>query len=150
VSAAPARAEPAACPHRPPCPGCPRFGERGVAEAALRRLAELAAAHGIAAPAVESGPALGSRHRARLMARGRSASPKIGLFQAGSHRIVDVPRCAVHHPRINEVAAALRRAIRATGARPYAERLHAGELRAAQTPSSCGCCAPLRPRVSST
>ena len=66
------------------------------------------------------------------MVRGRTASPKIGLFQAGSHRIADVPRCAIHHPRINEVAAALRRAIRATGTRPYAERPHAGELRAVQ------------------
>jgi tRNA/tmRNA/rRNA uracil-C5-methylase (TrmA/RlmC/RlmD family) len=66
------------------------------------------------------------------MVRGRTASAKIGLFQAGTHRIVDVPRCAVHHPRINEVAAALRRAVRASGTRPYAERPHAGELRAVQ------------------
>ena len=99
---------------------------------ALRRLAELAAAHGIGPPAVEVGPALGHRHRARLMVRGHAASPKVGLFQAGTHRIVDTPRCAVHHPRINEVAAALRRAVRATGTEPYAERPHAGLLRAVQ------------------
>src|SRR5262245_1738144 len=66
------------------------------------------------------------------MVRGRSAAPKVGLFQAGTHRIVDIPRCAVHHPRINEVAAALRRSVRATGTRPYAERPHAGLLRAVQ------------------
>ena len=101
-------------------------------EGALRGLAELAAAHGIAPPAVESGPARGYRHRARLMVRGRAASPKVGLFQAGTHRIVDTPRCAVHHPRINEVAAALRRAVRATGTPPYADRPHAGLLRAVQ------------------
>ena len=99
---------------------------------ALRRLAELAAAHGIGPPAAEVGPALGHRHRARLMVRGRAASPKIGLFQAGTHRIVDTPRCAVHHPRINEVAAALRRAVRATGTPPYADRPRAGLLRAVQ------------------
>jgi tRNA/tmRNA/rRNA uracil-C5-methylase (TrmA/RlmC/RlmD family) len=103
-----------------------------VPEPALRRLAELAAAHGIAPPAVVAGPALGHRHRARLMVRGRSHAPKVGLFQAGTHRIVDIPRCAVHHPRINEVAAALRRALRVTGTRPYAERPHVGELRAVQ------------------
>jgi len=120
------------CPHRPPCPGCPLWGEPGLPEAALRRLAELAAAYGIAPPALEVGPALGHRHRARLMVRGRAASPKIGLFQAGTHRIVDIPRCAVHHPRINEVAAAARRAVRATGTRPYADRPHAGLLRAVQ------------------
>jgi len=103
-----------------------------VPEPALRRLGELAARHGIAPPALLSGPALGYRHRARLMVRGRTAAPKVGLFQAGTHRIVDIPRCAVHHPRINEVAGALRRAVRATGTRPYADRPHTGELRAAQ------------------
>ncbi len=86
----------------------------------------------MAPPAVLSGPAFGHRHRARLMVRGRSAAPKVGLFQAGTHRVVDIPRCAVHHPRINEVAAALRRAVRATGTSPYAERPHTGLLRAVQ------------------
>jgi 23S rRNA (uracil1939-C5)-methyltransferase len=66
------------------------------------------------------------------MVRGRTASPKVGLFQAGTHRIVDIPRCAVHHPRINQVAAAVKRAVRATGTRPYADRPHAGLLRAVQ------------------
>jgi tRNA/tmRNA/rRNA uracil-C5-methylase (TrmA/RlmC/RlmD family) len=99
---------------------------------ALRRLAELAARYGIAAPVVEVGPARGYRHRARLMVRGRPGSPGIGLFQAGTHRIVDTPRCAVHHPRINEVAAALRRAVRATGRQPYADGPHTGLLRAVQ------------------
>jgi len=37
--------------------------------------------------------------------RGRATSPKIGIFQEESHRIVDVPRCVVHHPLVNEVAA---------------------------------------------
>lgn len=66
------------------------------------------------------------------MVRGRAASPKLGIFQAGSHRIADIPRCRVHHPRINEVAAATRAAIRATGVRPYADRPHSGDLRALQ------------------
>jgi len=66
------------------------------------------------------------------MVRGRAASPKIGLFQEGSHRIVDFPRCRVHHPRLNEAAAAVRRAIRETGTPPYADRPHAGLVRAIQ------------------
>jgi 23S rRNA (uracil1939-C5)-methyltransferase len=103
-----------------------------VSGEALRRLAELAARHGIAAPVVEGGPARGYRHRARLMVRGRAGAPKIGLFQAGTHRIVDTPHCAVHHPRINEVAAALRRAMCATGTQPYVDRSHTGLLRALQ------------------
>ena len=120
------------CPHRPPCPGCPRYGEPGVAGEALGRLARIADAAGCSPPGVLGGASFGFRVRARLMVRGRAGSPKIGIFQAGSHRIVDIPRCRVHHPRINEVAAAARAAIRATGTRPYADRPHAGDLRAIQ------------------
>jgi len=61
--------------------------------------------------------------------RGRANSPKLGIFQAGTHRIVDIPSCNIHHPLINQVAAALKRVIRQTGVRPYAERPHTGDLR---------------------
>ena len=66
------------------------------------------------------------------MVRGRSRSPKVGIFQAGSHRIVDTPTCAVHHPLINQVAAALKQAIRETRSEPYADRPHRGQVRAVQ------------------
>lgn len=120
------------CPHRPPCPGCPRFGSRGPDPAALARLSRIASEAGAPAPEVVVGARTGFRVRARLMVRGRAGSPKLGLFQAGSHRIVDVPRCLVHHPRVNEVAAAVRAAIRAAGVAPYADRPHRGDLRALQ------------------
>jgi len=64
--------------------------------------------------------------------RGRANSPKLGIFQEGSHRIVDIPRCLVHHPVINRVAAAVRRAVRETATPPYAERPHRGALRSLQ------------------
>ncbi len=64
--------------------------------------------------------------------RGRANSPKFGIFQEGTHRIVDIPRCRVHHPVINRVAAALRRALRETATPPYAERPHRGALRGVQ------------------
>lgn len=120
------------CPHRPPCPGCPRFGEAGIGAQAHERLDAIAHAAGIETPRVVEGERFGFRHRARLMVRGRAASPKIGIFAGGTHEIVDIPRCGVHHPLVNEVAAALREAIRATGTRPYADRTHAGALRAVQ------------------
>ena len=66
------------------------------------------------------------------MVRGRAVSPKVGLFQEGSHRIVDVPRCLVHHPTINAVAAAAKTAIRETGATAYADAPHRGAVRALQ------------------
>lgn len=123
---------PQPCPHRPPCPGCPRFGDPDPPPAARERLDELARANGLAPPPFVRSAALRFRHRARLMVRGRSRSPKIGLFQQGSHRIVDIPRCPIHHPLVNEIAAAAKRAIRETGTPPYADRPHRGALRALQ------------------
>jgi tRNA/tmRNA/rRNA uracil-C5-methylase (TrmA/RlmC/RlmD family) len=121
------------CPHRPPCPGCPRYGRAGLARAPAERLRALARASALPDPIVHgAAPRLGFRHRARLMVRGRASSPKLGLFQAGSHRIADIPRCRIHHPLVNEVAAVLRRAVRESGVAPYAERPHRGDLRALQ------------------
>jgi tRNA/tmRNA/rRNA uracil-C5-methylase (TrmA/RlmC/RlmD family) len=120
------------CPHRPPCPGCPRYGEPGIAPEARARLARLSARAGLAEPPVFTGAPLGFRLRARLAVRGRASSPKLGIFQEGTHRIADIPRCRIHHPRVNEVAAALRTTVRETATEPYAERPHRGALRYAQ------------------
>src|SRR5262245_55546382 len=120
------------CPHRPPCPGCPRFAEPGFPPDAGAALATLCADAGLPPPVVVEGPPFGYRHRARLAVRGRAASPKLGVFQEGSHRIVDIPRCLVHHPLVNEVSAAVKTAVRRTGVAPYAERAHRGLLRSVQ------------------
>jgi 23S rRNA (uracil1939-C5)-methyltransferase len=119
----------AACPHRPPCPGCPRFGERGIAAAALRALNELARAHGLPEVAVISGQTAGFRHRARLAIRGRLGSPKLGLFEFGSHRVVHIPNCSVHHPLINRVAAVVRRALVDAQVTSYSDIPHLGLAR---------------------
>ncbi|HKK51379.1 MAG TPA: hypothetical protein VKA74_07320, partial [Myxococcota bacterium] len=63
---------PAACPHRPPCPGCPRFGAPDLPERARARLAALAERAGLPEPPVHRASALGHRHRARLAVRGRA------------------------------------------------------------------------------
>ncbi len=120
------------CPHRPPCPGCPRFGEAGPAEEARRAIAELCAQHALPDPEVHATTGLGHRHRARLAVRGRARSPKIGLFESGSHRIVDTPRCAVHHPAINHAVAVLKQVIHETRIAPYADTPHRGALRYVQ------------------
>lgn len=120
---------PGTCPHRPPCPGCPRFGDERLPPEPWHRVARLASEAGLPEPPVHRTSGLAHRHRARLAVRGRARSPKVGLFQAGSHRIVDTPHCAVHHSLVNEAAAALRRAVRETGVEPYADRPHRGALR---------------------
>ena len=117
------------CPHRPPCPGCPRFGSPDLPEEAWTRLLEITTAAGLPNPRVHRMAGRGHRHRARLAVRGNARNPKIGLFQADSHRIVHTPRCPVHHPLINEACAEIREAIRETGTPPYADRPHRGALR---------------------
>jgi 23S rRNA (uracil1939-C5)-methyltransferase len=118
-----------ACPHRPPCPGCPRFGEPGIAPNASRALGELARSHGLPQVQVISGTTEGFRHRARLAIRGRSRTPKLGLFEAGTHRVVHIPNCSVHHPLINHVANVVRRALVDARVSSYSDGAHLGLAR---------------------
>jgi 23S rRNA (uracil1939-C5)-methyltransferase len=117
------------CPHRPPCPGCPRFGERGIAPAARGALDQLARAHGLPEVSVISGPTAGFRLRARLAIRGRLGSPKVGLFELGTHRVVHIPNCSVQHPLINRVAAVVRRALVDARVTSYSDKAHLGVAR---------------------
>jgi 23S rRNA (uracil1939-C5)-methyltransferase len=92
-------------------------------------LAELAIAHGLPEVSVASGATGGFRLRARLAIRGRRGSPKLGLFEADSHRVVHIPNCSVHHPLINRVAAVVRRAIVETQLTCYSDKAHLGLAR---------------------
>jgi 23S rRNA (uracil1939-C5)-methyltransferase len=117
------------CPHRPPCPACPRFGDPGIDPAARGTLDQLARAHGLPEVSVISGQTAGFRHRARLAIRGRLGSPKLGLFQLGTHRVVHIPNCSVQHPLINHVAAVVRRALVDARVTSYSDTAHLGLAR---------------------
>jgi tRNA/tmRNA/rRNA uracil-C5-methylase (TrmA/RlmC/RlmD family) len=117
------------CPHRPPCPGCPRFGASGIAPAARAVLDALANGHGLPAVQVVSGPMTEFRHRSRMAIRGRLGSPKLGLFELGSHRVVHIPACQVHHPLINRVAGVVRRALVDARVTSYSDKAHLGLAR---------------------
>ena len=67
--------------------------------------------------------------RARLAIRGRIDSPKIGLFELGSHRLVHIPNCSVQHPLINKVADVVRRALVDARISCYSEKAHLGLAR---------------------
>ncbi len=121
--------DPAACPHRPPCPGCPRFGETRLALAVRGALEELERIHRLPGVALISGATAGFRHRARLAIRGRVGSPKLGLFELGTHRVVHIPNCRVQHPLINRVASVLRRALVETGLSSYSDQAQLGLAR---------------------
>jgi 23S rRNA (uracil1939-C5)-methyltransferase len=117
------------CPHRPPCPGCPRFAEPGIAPRVREALGNLARRHGLAEPIIVSGSAAGFRHRARLAIRGRVGSPKVGLFELGTHRVVHIPNCRVQHPLINRVAGVVRRALVEAQISSYSDQAHRGLAR---------------------
>jgi 23S rRNA (uracil1939-C5)-methyltransferase len=117
------------CPHRPPCPGCPRFGEPGIALSASDALNELAHRHSLPRVQLISGPTAGFRHRARLAIRGRLSTPKLGLFELGTHRVVHIPNCSVHHPLINHVANVVRRALVDAKVTSYSDAAHLGLAR---------------------
>jgi tRNA/tmRNA/rRNA uracil-C5-methylase (TrmA/RlmC/RlmD family) len=117
------------CPHRPPCPGCPRFGEPGIAHAARQALEKLADAHGLPGVPVVAGALSGFRLRARLAIRGRLGAPKIGMFQLGSHRVVHMPNCVIHHPLINRVSDVVRRSLVDAAVPIYSEATHRGVAR---------------------
>jgi 23S rRNA (uracil1939-C5)-methyltransferase len=123
-------APPAQCPYQR-CPGCPRFGAVGLETQALGRLEAFARDHHVAL-STHVGARSAFRLRSRLSVRGRSDSARVGLFEAGTHRVADIPDCSVHHPAINRVAAALKRSLRLTGATCYRDLPHTGLVRGLQ------------------
>lgn len=78
---------------------------------------------------VVSGAAAGFRLRARLAIRGRLGAPKIGMFQLGTHRVVHIPDCVIHHPLVNRVADVVRRSLVDAGISIYSEATHGGVAR---------------------
>ena len=71
----------------------------------------------------------GFRSRARLSIRGRVGSPKLGLFESGTHRVVHIPNCRVQHPLINHVAAVVRRVLVEAQLTCYSDKAHLGVAR---------------------
>jgi len=101
-----------------------------LAATTVTTLAALAQTHGLPAEVpVVSGTTTGFRLRARLAIRGRSNSPKLGLFELGTHRVVHIPNCSVQHPLINRVASVVRRALVDTHVSCYSEKAQLGLAR---------------------
>jgi tRNA/tmRNA/rRNA uracil-C5-methylase (TrmA/RlmC/RlmD family) len=117
------------CPHQPSCPGCPRLATPGLPPEPLARLRALSVQVGIALPLVHPSPPTGFRRRARLAIRGRADAPKLGIFEAGTHRAVHIPRCLVHHPVLNRVAARVRDVLASHRIPTYSDANHAGTAR---------------------
>ncbi|CAN4076108.1 unnamed protein product [Withania somnifera] len=74
----------------------------------------------------------GWRCRAKLAVRGSSTKPLIGLYEEGTHNVVDIPECKAHHPNINAAAELLKRGIIELNVEPYDEDQGTGDLRYVQ------------------
>ncbi|KAL0395779.1 UNVERIFIED_CONTAM: putative RNA methyltransferase pc1998 [Sesamum calycinum] len=74
----------------------------------------------------------GWRCRAKLAVRGSSIKPLIGLYEEGTHNVVDIPECKAHHPSINAAVDLLKQAMAELNIIPYDEDKGTGELRYVQ------------------
>ncbi|XP_068654272.1 uncharacterized protein [Aristolochia californica] len=72
------------------------------------------------------------RCRAKLVVRGSSCNPLVGLYQEGTHNVVNIPHCRAHHPNINAAVELLKRGITLFDVLPYDEDMGTGELRYVQ------------------
>ncbi len=120
------------CEYQPKCPGCPRYGEREVYPDGLRPLVALTKRFSERKVEVHSCDGVGHRYRSRLSVRGRRGASEIGIFEAGSHQLVHIPRCPVHHPSIVALCQELVQLLDELGIKPYEEGSHSGQVRAVQ------------------
>lgn len=119
------------CPHFTSCSGCIRdenIDELKILDEARQFFAD----KGIRSFKLRVGNPQGWRCRAKLAVRGTAAMPHIGLFEEGSHKVVDIPHCRVHHPAINQAVEALRQWIITQKITPYDETSGKGLLRYVQ------------------
>ena len=78
------------------------------------------------------GPAIHWRHRAKLCVRHNEKNPNepiIGLFEKASHTPLNIPKCQVHHPSINEAVLRLKKFLKQHNTTYYDELTHQGDLR---------------------
>ncbi|MDX2166958.1 MAG: 23S rRNA (uracil(1939)-C(5))-methyltransferase RlmD [Deltaproteobacteria bacterium] len=133
---APSAAATPRCRHFPQCVGCTLIGTAYTAQLAAKRerLAAALAAHarlaGVTAPAVEGSPRMfGYRNQAKLVARRARRGLLLGVYRPGTHQVVDIAQCEVHHPLITRVLANVQAALEAAAAPIYDERDASGWLR---------------------
>ena len=114
------------CPHFGVCSGCTLDDAALIARPPLyeRARAFFQEAFGYALPPPQSPPQVHHwRAMAKLAVRPDDAShPRIGLFRAGTHQVIDIPDCVVHHPLISTTVECVRRAMHEAGISAYDER----------------------------
>jgi len=91
------------------CLGCPliAMGEQGQLDFKRQRVYEALNENGLTETKVEATlaaePTLGYRTTAKLVVARERNAIKIGLYRRGSHNVVGIENCPLHHPLINRI-----------------------------------------------
>lgn len=124
------------CPHHPRCEGCPLIAQPYADQLRRKRdMVETALAGVLGPGTVEILPIIGAptpfayRNQAKLVLLRTRAGVVAGLYAPGTHRVVNIPTCPVHHPTINRVVALTTSLLEAAEVSIYDERTAAGALR---------------------
>ncbi|XP_061368101.1 uncharacterized protein LOC133311100 isoform X1 [Gastrolobium bilobum] len=119
------------CPHFQSCSGCTHeFNlHRPVI---LDEVTDFFEKHGVSDFTFDTCKLWNWRCRAKLAVRGSSTNPLIGLYEEGTHNVVDIPQCQAHHPNINAAVELLRQGIAELDIEPYVEDEGTGNLRYVQ------------------
>ncbi|MBU6382756.1 MAG: hypothetical protein KGQ49_02430 [Verrucomicrobia bacterium] len=118
--------KPSACPHFAQCSGCelPDPYNPPIWQEILTFFRE----QGVEPELITDGFSQ-TRMKAKLAIR---PGPNLGLFKKGTHEVIAIPQCLVHHPSINRAALLLKEEIIKHNIPPFDERSGKGVLRYAQ------------------
>jgi 23S rRNA (uracil1939-C5)-methyltransferase len=126
----------APCAHYPECAGCSLIGTPYGKQLALKQLKVLEAfapyptLAGFSVPEIIGAPhSFGYRNQAKLVVRRARRGLLLGIYRPGTHQVIDLRECPVHHPLINEVLARTRIALEHAEVPVYDERTATGWLR---------------------
>jgi len=119
------------CPHFSLCAGC-SLDLTPQAHLSLSSFEEASLffkARGFSPLPFHLGNLLHWRTRAKLAVRGAPGKIQIGLFQAQSHEVLEIPQCLVHHPLINKAIKLFQDFANKSHFVPYQEKTGQGFLR---------------------
>ncbi len=114
----------------PRCSGC-QNQTSAVSQSAWQEIHKFALSEGVQ-PNIFQDALWKWRRRAKLAVRGKATVPQIGLFQAGTHQVVDMPNCPMHHPAIDNALRIFRTSMIAFNIKPYNESNGQGDVRYVQ------------------
>ncbi|XP_020098348.1 uncharacterized protein LOC109717085 [Ananas comosus] len=119
------------CPHFQSCSGCTHEWDLDRPQV-LEEVSKFFKDRGVADFSFDIGRLWEWRCRAKLAIRGTPEIPLVGLYQEGTHSVVDIPQCRAHHPSINAAVDLLKQGISKLNIQPFDEDLGTGELRYVQ------------------